>query len=128
MPTDAKPVKPDLFETPTAIREVYQGVLVVSPKGPSLSESDASALLAEVVAQVPSARGRLLLDMTKVEYMTSSGISMLVQLREACVCEGGTLALCGLAAPIADVLKTTRVDRLFTVTRDRAKALRKLAA
>lgn len=128
MPSDAHTVPPTLMDTPTATREVLEGVLVVSPKGPSLSEADASALLSDVVAQVPLARGRVLMDMSKVEYMTSSGISMLVQLREACTREGGGLALCGLAAPLADVLKTTRVDRLFTVARDRAKALRKFAA
>lgn len=128
MPTDAQTDPPSVIDTPTATREMHEGVLVVSPKGPSLSESDASALLAEVAAQVPAARGRVLMDMSGVEYMTSSGISMLVQLREACTHEGGRLALCGLATPIADVLKTTRVDRLFTVARDRAKALRKFAA
>ena len=64
--------------------------------------------------------------MTRVEYMSSAGISMLVQLREACGKAGGSLAISGLASPIASVLKTTKVDRLFTIFKTREKALAKL--
>jgi stage II sporulation protein AA (anti-sigma F factor antagonist) len=114
------------IDGPSAIRETCQGMLVITPKGPALSEGDAGCVLAEVTSDVAQAKGRVLLDMSKIEYMSSAGISMLVQLREACVKEGGSLAMCGLAKPIAGVLKTTRVDRLFTIMPVREKALAKL--
>ncbi len=114
------------IDGPNTVRETCQGILVITLKGPSLSEGDAGAVLAEVTGDVANAKGRVLLDMSKIEYMSSAGISMLVQLREACVNEGGSLAMCGLAAPIAGVLKTTRVDRLFKISPTREKALAKL--
>jgi len=126
MTTDAKPEESSIIDGPNTTREVAQGLLVITPKGPSISESDAASVLAEVLGDVERARGRVLLDMARVEYMSSAGISMLVQLREACTKAGGSLALSGLASPIAGVLKTTKVDRLFTIAKSREKALSKL--
>lgn len=126
MPTPAATPDSPAIEGPNTIRESYSGVLVISPKGPSLSESDASDVLAESTPDAVQARGKVVLDMARVEYMSSAGISMLVQLREACIGEGGSLALCNLAKPIAAVLKTTRVDRLFVITASREKALAKI--
>ena len=126
MTAETTPQPGSIIDGPNATREVDRGVLVITPKGPSLSEADASGVLAEVVGDVTQARGRVLLDMAKIEYMSSAGISMLVQLREACGQAGGALALSGLADPIAGVLKTTKVDRLFTIAKNREKALGKL--
>ncbi|GIW73797.1 MAG: hypothetical protein KatS3mg103_0319 [Phycisphaerales bacterium] len=110
-----------------ATRTLVAGLLVVGPKGPSLREADAAGLLEEVLADLPKVQGRVLMDMARVEFMSSAGISMLVQLAEACRRAGGSLAVCGLAKPIAQVLRTTRVDRLFAVHKDRDKALARLA-
>lgn len=115
------------IDGPTAIREVCAGVLVITPKGPSLTEADTSGLIAETASDIIQARGRVLMDMSRVEYMSSAGISMLVALRESCSQAGGALTLSGLAGPIATVLRTTRVDRLFTVAKNREKALGKLS-
>jgi len=125
--TAQTPLQPGSFvDGPNATRGVDRGVLVITPKGPSLSEADAAGLLAEVSTDVAAADGPVLLDMARVEYMSSAGISMLVQLREACGAASGTLALCGLASSLSSVLKTTRVDRLFTIAKTRDKALAKL--
>lgn len=126
MSAQMQPEPGSIIDGPNTTRQVDRGVLVITPKGPSLSEADASGVLAEVVGDVTQAKGRVLLDMAKVEYMSSAGISMLVQLREACGQAGGALALSGLADPIAGVLKTTKVDRLFTIAKSRDKALSKL--
>ena len=126
MTAHTPPQPGSIIEGPNTTRQVDRGILVITPKGPSLSEADASGVLAEVVGDVAAANGRVLLDMAKVEYMSSAGISMLVQLREACGQAGGSLALSGLASPIASVLKTTKVDRLFTIAKSRDKAIAKL--
>ncbi|MEQ9095659.1 MAG: STAS domain-containing protein [Phycisphaerales bacterium] len=126
MPRHAETPDQPIVEGLNTLREICSGVLVVSPKGPSLSESDAADVLAETMPDAARQRGRVVLDMSRVEYMSSAGISMLVQLRELCMGEGGSLALCNLAKPIAAVLKTTRVDRLFTIAPSREKALTKM--
>ncbi len=126
MPSNATPDSTSIVEGQNTTRETTQGMLVITAKGPSITESDATSVLAEVVGDVEGSGGRVLLDMTRVEYMSSAGISMLVQLREACGKAGGSLAISGLASPIASVLKTTKVDRLFTIFKTREKALAKL--
>ena len=126
MTTNATPEGASIIDGPNTTRETTQGMLVITPKGPSITESASTSVLAEVVGDVERSNGRVLLDMARVEYMSSAGISMLVQLREACANAGGPLAISGLASPIASVLKTTKVDRLFTITKTREKALAKL--
>jgi anti-anti-sigma factor len=108
------------------MREWCDGALVITPKGPSLTESDTADLIAETAGDIAASRGRTLIDLARVEYMSSAGISMLLQLRESCVQAGGPLTLSGLASPIAGVLKTTKVDRLFTIAKTREKALGKM--
>ncbi|MEQ8844697.1 MAG: STAS domain-containing protein [Phycisphaerales bacterium] len=126
MTANATPEGTSAVDGPNTIREAMPGVLVITLKGPSLSEADTSGVLAEVGPEIAQARGAVLLDMARIEYMSSAGISMLVQIREACTQAGGSLTLSGLAGPIAGVLKTTKVDRLFTIAKDREKALAKL--
>lgn len=115
-----------ITDGPTATREVYVGSLVITPKGPSLTEADTSNLIAETAGDITQAQGRVLIDLARVEYMSSAGISMLVAMRESCSHAGGSLTLSSLADPIATVLKTTRVDRLFTIAKNREKALVKM--
>ncbi|MEO1009174.1 MAG: STAS domain-containing protein [Planctomycetota bacterium] len=101
--------------------------LIVKVRGPSLSDEDAAGVLAQVAGHVDRCGGRVVLDLTGVEFMVSAGISMVLELRERCHAAGGQLAVCGLARPIASVLHSTRVDRLVVVARTSERAARKIA-
>lgn len=69
-------------------------------------------------------RHRLLLDFTKVKYLSSQAIGIIITLnKKATQHAGGKLTLCGVAPPLMNLLKITRLDRVLKVTSTQAEAL-----
>jgi anti-anti-sigma factor len=69
-------------------------------------------------------RHRLLLDFTKVKYLSSQAIGIIITLnKKATQHPGGGLTLCGVAPPLMNLLKITRLDRVLRVTATQAEAL-----
>ncbi len=64
----------------------------------------------------------LLLDLGEVQFVDSSGLGALVSNLKS-VGSDGELELCSVNAPVQSLLKLTRLDRVFTVYKDRAEAL-----
>lgn len=60
----------------------------------------------------------LIVDFTGVESVSSSLLGKLILLQRRVDASGGKLRLCELNDAIRSVLRTTNLDRLFTVARD----------
>ncbi len=75
-------------------------------RSPSLRHHLASAL-----------RGcaRLVVDLSKVPYMDSSGVATLVETMQAARRDGTTLVLCGLQDKVRSVFEIARLDTIFTI-------------
>lgn len=67
----------------------------------------------------------ILLDFTEVEFMPSSMLGRLLQLRQEVAAKQGTFGLVGLSSAIRQVLATTRLDRFFEIYPSVEKALKK---
>jgi anti-anti-sigma factor len=65
-----------------------------------------------------------ILDLTKVEYMGSAALGLLVNIRHQVKTQGGKLALCGMSTRLHSVFKACCLERLFTICRTREEALR----
>ena len=68
-------------------------------------------------------RQRLILDFSKVRFLSSSALGVLVTLQKKSAAIKGKLLLCGLRKELLDVFKITRLDRLFEIFDDEAGAL-----
>ena len=60
-------------------------------------------------------RTALLLDMSGVTFMDTSGLATLIEARNNLEKQGGFVALCGLQPRIAEILDITRVRQLFQI-------------
>ncbi len=70
------------------------------------------------------AKGKdLLVDLSKVTYIDSSGIASLVEALQAAKGQGQTLALFALSAQVLRVFKLARLDKVFPIHGDLAAAL-----
>jgi anti-anti-sigma factor len=76
--------------------------------------------LEPVLAQKPR---RLLIDLTAVSYMDSSGLAVLIEAFQRIQPQGGVLALCGLQPAVQDIFEIARLDQVFKVYPNRAAAL-----
>lgn len=67
------------------------------------------------MAKLPE-RGRVAVNFSGVEYVSSQVIGMLLNVREQIAERNGTLVLCKLGKHVIDVMKITKLDRHFTIS------------
>ena len=72
-----------------------------------------------------AANGRWVLDLTRVQYIGSSMLGLMVNLRQRLKSGGGKLVLCGLSPHLSKALYTCSLHSLFVITESRAEAVRK---
>ena len=75
------------------------------------------------VADRPDCR-HLLLDFSGVAYLSSAMLAQLVRLHRKMVAKGEKLRLCGINSHLRSVFATTRLDRLFDITDNKADAVK----
>jgi anti-sigma B factor antagonist len=110
------------------VRHATEGrVTIVEPEG--RIDSSSLEVLDEAFRQAFSARAvALLVDMGKVEYISSGGLrSLLLALKEMKKCEG-SMALCCLSPSVSKVFKLSGFNTIFDIIPGREEAVVKLRA
>lgn len=69
-------------------------------------------------------RKKLILDFTKVQFLASAAVGVLLQLRKKVAAINGRLVICGLRKELKQVFEIMRITKLFTFTPDENAALR----
>ena len=59
---------------------------------------------------------RVILDLSSLESMSSSGLAGLVMLRRRIMAHNGDLTLRGLRPPVKEMFQVTKLDTLFRIT------------
>lgn len=80
----------------------------------------------QLVALMPAADSesiRFVLDFSGVEMISSSFLGKLILIQRRIDSAGGRLRLCELSATVQNVFRTSNLDRLFAIDRDRAASL-----
>jgi anti-anti-sigma factor len=70
--------------------------------------------------------GKWVLDLSAVDYMGSSVLGLMINVRQHIKTAGGKLALCGLSPRLTQIFHTCCLEKLFTITKTREEALRAL--
>lgn len=94
---------------------------------PTVGQREAPIIEQELAAAGPGCGWRLAIDMKDVGMLTSVGIGTLVTINKKCREGKGKMALFGLNSTIMEVLKLTRLDKLFPIAKDREAALKAVA-
>jgi anti-anti-sigma factor len=71
-------------------------------------------------------RDRLVLDFTKVKYLSSQAIGIILTLNKmlnASAAGGTNLVLCGVGPQLMQLLKITRLDRILTIKPTQTEAM-----
>lgn len=93
----------------------------------SIASRETPILTTELLAAAEKTNWRLAVDFTDVGMITSVGIGMLVTLHNKTKAGKGMLTLFGMRPEIAELLKLTRLDRMFTIVKDRSAAMQALS-
>ncbi|HSV12867.1 MAG TPA: STAS domain-containing protein [Tepidisphaeraceae bacterium] len=70
--------------------------------------------------------GKWVLDLSAVDYMGSSVLGLMINIRQHIKTGGGKLALCGLSPRLTQIFHTCCLEKLFTIAKTREEALRAL--
>lgn len=101
------------------------GIDVVALKG-RLVMADVPQVRQRLLATVERGNGKLVLDLGGVEFMDSSGLSVLVSVLKATRLRNGELVLLHLNPTVRSLIELTRLHRVFAIFDDEAAALARL--
>jgi anti-sigma B factor antagonist len=90
-----------------------QGVSIVVLKGDVDLESSPAAR--EILLKSVDGAGTVLVDLSSVTYIDSSGVASLVEALQTAKRNGGKLALVAASDPTRRVLELARLDKVFTM-------------
>ena len=79
------------------------------------TSSDVRNALAQVFQQQTSSMKALLIDLSQVRYMDSSGIATLIEGMQNCMKKGARLRLCELSPSVRDVFELARLASVFEI-------------
>jgi len=90
-----------------------EGASIVVLKGDVDLESSPAAR--EILLKSVDGAGRVLVDLSSVTYIDSSGVASLVEALQSAKRNGGKFALVAASDPTRRVLELARLDKVFTM-------------
>ena len=121
--------RPDEADSPTAVEvaeERHDGVLVLSPVG-RLDSGNVAAFEASVMKRVGEGERRLIVDFSRLDFISSSGLRVLLLAAKAVKTGSGTLVACSMKPHIEEVFRVSGFDLFIPVKGTRAAALESCA-
>ncbi len=100
-----------------------QNQVAVVTVGGRLDAAGAPEIEASCKALIQEGSKRLLLDLAKVEYISSAGLRSLLVLAKAVKSVGGAMVLSSLTPAVREVMTISGFDNILSLAADRAAAL-----
>ena len=121
-----RPGEPDRPMEAEVAAERHEGVLVLSPVG-RLDSGNVNAFEAGVMKRIGGGERRLVVDFSRLDFISSSGLRVLLLAAKALKAGSGTLAVCCMKPHIEEVFRVSGFDRFIPVKATRAAALESCA-
>lgn len=97
------------------IKSEQQGkALVVMVQERRLEAANATYFKSALVDFMNGGATRIILDLSKVEFIDSSGLGSIVSILKT-LGDEGELILCGINKPVMSLFRLTRLDRIFRI-------------
>jgi anti-sigma B factor antagonist len=107
-------------------REV-DGVMVLALEGRIVFGEEAAALHEKLESVLAAGKAKLVLDLKNVKMIDSSGLDTLVIAHNSAKSRGASLRLCNLGSRSSELLRITRLVKVFEVSASEEDAVRALA-
>ena len=98
-------------------REVDGNVLVVAPDG-GLDRITGPELVAGLEKMIAAGMHNIIVDCTKLAFVSSLGVATLLQLHKRMRDLGGDVKLASVRSLVIDILKLARLDQMFEIYDD----------
>lgn len=108
-------------ETLQVASEPLPDGVVLVPSG-EIDLARSPSMRTQVAEAMKRSPKRVVIDLSKVPYMDSSGVATLVEALQGTRRSGAKLLLCSLTPRVRSILEISRLDTVFTIVADRAAA------
>jgi len=98
------------------------GVTVIEPTG-EIDSRAADQVKRTFTELIEGSRSKLLVDLTAVPYIDSTGLGVLVAAMKQARAAGGDVRLCGLQKEVLSVLVITHLTKVIAVYESRQEAI-----
>ncbi len=103
--------------------ESLNGMVLVTLTG-SLSEENNNKAKDEFLKILKDPPKKLVVDLTRIDYISSSGIALLVSILCRCRQMSCAMSICGLRTDTRELFRLTRLNQVFEIFNDVAEALK----
>jgi anti-sigma B factor antagonist len=94
--------------------EIDRDVLILRADG-GLNSQTAQQFVEELQALVDAGIGKIIVDCTLLDYLSSYGIGVLLRVHSRMKKRGGDVKLCAVKGVVNDVLRLTNLDKVLQV-------------
>jgi len=118
----------ELFQSHHFAAKLSNGVVLGEVRCEQITERESTLVLDEIIhATTEAGSAKLVIDMKHVGVLASAGIGTLVQAHERLKAGGGGLAIYNLSEDIEQLMKLTRMDKLFGIESSKDAAIASLS-
>ena len=119
-----EPIKPRI-----AVEYAQNATIVTFTDEKILEEQDIGALQDSIMSVIESAPGgmNLILDFSKVRFLSSAVLGLLIRISKRVYQRDGQLRLCNISPKIYEIFKITRLTKIFDIYPDVESASEGLA-
>ncbi len=104
------------------VEERNDGVLVLLPVG-RLDSGNARSFESVVMQRISDGEQRVIVDFGRLDFISSSGLRVLLLAAKALKADAGKLILCGMRTHIEEVFRISGFDRIIPIEASREAAL-----
>lgn len=101
--------------------ESVDDALIIRPLG-EIDLGRSPSLRLQLTQAMSREFSRLVIDLSDVPYMDSSGVATLVEAMQQSRRSGSKLVLCGLQEKVRSIFEIARLDTVFTIVSDSEEA------
>lgn len=94
--------------------EKVDDILVLTPCDTIIDASSAADFKGQLVSWIQEGNTRLVLDLSFIEFIDSSGLGAIISLLKM-LAGTGDICLCGIRDQVMSLFKLTRMDRIFRI-------------
>ena len=124
------PNRPNMTDNPTFDLQVtaQDGVHVFQLIGRLMDQQQADRLMSTLDEELSGGGPNVVLDLSKLQYMNSTGLNILINVLTRTRNAGGDTLIAGVSQSVRQLLLVTKLDSVFTITDDVAQAVNKVKA
>ena len=102
---------------------VVDGVAVAALEGRIVLGEESNALREKVKSLLAAGQKKIVLNMTNVTYIDSSGLGTMVASHTSARAQGASLKICNLGSKFQEILQVTKLVTVFEVCPSEAAAI-----